>query len=162
MLSGNSLASISFRTRVSIAVQTSSRKSDRVSSDRIESQMRRTSGNGNSCDSIKVSHLGRKEANFVRSRVTPFFVVPECIATTDFDNKDGKFIPEREILRFNFLKNKLFFNVRINNFDLLHQFGHHPVDSTLSLVQGFDEKIPNVRHQVGEAKETVCLGVFYK
>lgn len=64
ILSGNSFASISFRTRVSIAVQMSSRKSDLVSSDRIESQMRRTSGNGNSCDSIKVSHLGRKEGNF--------------------------------------------------------------------------------------------------
>ena len=60
------------------------------------------------------------------------------------------------------MKNELFFNVRINNFDLLHQFGHHPVDSAFGLVQGFDEKIANVRHQVGEAKETVCLSELYK
>jgi hypothetical protein len=58
------------------------------------------------------------------------------------------------------LNNELFFNVRINDFDLLHQFGHHPVDSAFSLVQGFDEKVPNVGHQVGEAKETIGLSVF--
>ena len=73
--------------------------------------------------------------------------------------QSGK-VPEREILRFNFLKNELFFHVRINDFDFLHQFGHHPVDSALGLVQGLDEKVPNVRHQVGEAKETVGLGIL--
>jgi len=86
---------------------------------------------------------------------------PLALDPIEILEKPGK-VPEREILRFNFLKNELFFNVWINNFDLLHQFGHHPVDSALGLVQGLYEEVPNVGHQVCEAEETIGLGVLYK
>ena len=61
MLSAKSLTIIwSFVTKI-IAVQTSIRKSDLVSSDSSESQIRKTSGKGNSCESINVSHLRKCE-----------------------------------------------------------------------------------------------------
>ena len=60
-----------------MAVHTSMRKSDLVSSDNNESQILKTSGNGNSCESIRVSHL--KEQN----RLKHFDIVNSVIIYYD-------------------------------------------------------------------------------
>ena len=61
ILSAKSLISISSRITKIMAVQTSMRKSDLVSSDNNESQILKTSGNGNSWESIRVSHLKEED-----------------------------------------------------------------------------------------------------
>jgi len=58
------------------------------------------------------------------------------------------------------LNDQLFFDIWINQFDLVHQLVHHPVDAALRLVQRLDEEVSNVGHQVREAEETIGLGVF--
>ena len=65
MFSAKSLVKISSLITTTIAVQTSIRKSERVSSDSNESHILKTSGNGNSCDSIRVSHLNEKYCGLI-------------------------------------------------------------------------------------------------
>lgn len=51
---------------------------------------------------------------------------------------------------------------KTNNFIILPgvQPGHHCLDAGGRVIQGLDEEVPDVRHQIGEAEEAVSLSMF--
>ena len=127
-----------------MAVQTSIRKFDLVSSDSIESHIRRTSGRANSCDNRSVSHLG----NLIDSKIIAKLMLKH------------ELLPKRKILRLDVLVYKFGMNLGIHVLDFVHKPLHHTIDSTFCFVQGLDEKISNVRHKICEAEKRVCFSMF--
>ena len=129
-----------------MAVHTSIRKFDLVSSDRRESHILRTSGRANSCDNRSVSHL----ENLIDSKIIVELML-----------KHESLLPERKILRLDVLVYKFGMNLGIHVLDFVHEPLHHAIDSTFCFVQGLDEKVTNVRHKICETEKCVCFSMFY-
>ena len=120
ILSAKSLISISSRITKIMAVQTSMRKSDLVSSDNNESQILKTSGNGNSWESIRVSHLKEEDP------ITISFY--KSLTSTDTLFCDH-ILPEWKILWLYILIDQSFIYFGIHGIYFHHEFLHHSINS---------------------------------